>query len=74
MISEMELKKLREKDPVGTVVVVDRMDDIQAVPPGTAGEVKMVDDAGNIHVAWITGSSLALLPDVDSFHIKGPAE
>lgn len=74
MISEMELKKLREKYPVGTVVVVDRMDDIQAVPPGTAGEVKMVDDAGNIHVAWITGSSLALLPDVDSFHIKGPAE
>lgn len=74
MISEMELKKLREKYPAGTKVVLDRMDDIQAPAPGTVGEVKMVDDAGNIHVAWITGSSLALLPDVDSFHIKGPAE
>lgn len=74
MISEMELKKLREKYPAGTKVVLDRMDDIQAVPPGTAGEVKTVDDAGNIHVAWTTGSSLALLPDVDSFHIKGLAE
>ena len=74
MISEMELKKLREKYPVGTVVVVDRMDDIQAVPPGTAGEVKMVDDAGNIHVSWETGSSLALIPEADVFYILRAGE
>ncbi len=72
MISEKELKKRREKYPAGTVVVLDRMNDTQAPPPGTAGEVKGVDDIGSIHVAWENGSSLALIPEEDDFHIKGP--
>ena len=62
MISEMELKKLREKYPAGTVVVVDRMDDIQAVPAGTEGLVRIIDDVGTIHVKWRNGSGLGLIP------------
>ena len=39
------------------------------MPPGLKGKVDMVDDAGQIHVNWENGSSLALVPAVDSFHI-----
>lgn len=55
--------------PVGATVVLDQMDDIQAPPIGTTGKVLCIDDIGNIHVRWETGSSLALIPGVDKFHV-----
>ena len=45
------------------------MEDMQAPPPHTLGEVQGVDDAGQILVHWQTGSSLNLLPGVDIFRI-----
>ena len=45
------------------------MDDEQAPPVGTIGEVMFVDDIGNVHVKWQNGSSLAVIPDVDSVAI-----
>ena len=45
------------------------MDDMQAVPPGTIGEVFGVDDAGSILVRWETGSHLSLIPGEDCFEI-----
>ena len=45
------------------------MDDPQAPPTGTMGEILGVDDAGQILVRWETGSSLSLIPGVDSFRI-----
>ena len=54
--------------PAGTVIVLDYMDDPQPVPEGTRGVVKFVDDAGQIHVKWENGSSLAVIPGVDRFH------
>ena len=53
--------------PVGCKVVLHHMDDVQAPPSGTKGEVIFVDDMGTIHVAWETGSSLGLVYGVDSF-------
>lgn len=41
------------------------MDDPQAVPRGTEGTVKFVDDSGTIHVLWDTGSQLGLIPGHD---------
>ena len=41
------------------------------VPSGTIGEVTHVDDIGNIHVRWQNGSSLAIIPEVDSFRVAG---
>lgn len=38
-------------------------------PVGTIGEVQFVDDIGNVHVKWQNGSSLAVIPDVDSVAI-----
>ena len=58
---------LRKMYPVGCKVVLHHMDDPQAPPSGTIGTVTWVDDIGQIHVAWENGSSLALIPRVDSF-------
>lgn len=65
-MSKAEIEKICS---VGATVVLDRMDDIQAPPVGTTGKVAYIDDIGNIHVRWETGSSLALIPGVDQFHV-----
>jgi len=45
------------------------MDDPQAPPMRTMGMLMGVDDAGQLLVRWATGSSLSLIPGVDSFRI-----
>ena len=67
--SKEQIAALRERYPRGTRVELLGMDDPQAPPTGTRGEVMGVDDAGQILVRWVTGSSLSLIPDVDSFRI-----
>ncbi len=67
--NERQLTMLREKYPTGTTVQLISMDDEQAPPVGTIGEVMFVDDIGNVHVKWHNGSSLAVIPDVDSVAI-----
>lgn len=58
---------IRKLYPIGTKVVLHHMDDPQAPPSGTTGEVIFVDDIGTIHVRWETGSSLGLIYGIDSF-------
>ena len=58
---------LRKMYPKGTRVELHYMDDPQAPPSGTKGEVMFVDDIGQIHVKWENGSSLALNVKLDSF-------
>ena len=72
--SRAEVEALRRKYPAGTVVEIVSMDDAQAPPPGTLGEVEGVDDAGNLLMHWQTGSTLSLIPGVDSFRIVKEAE
>ena len=68
--NEKQLQRLKEKYPAGTKIKLIQMDDpYHPVPPGTLGEITMVDDGGTIHVAWQTGSSLGLIEGVDSFEI-----
>ena len=67
--SREQIAALRQKYPAGTMVQLLSMEDAQAPPPGTLGEVQGVDDAGQILVHWQTGSSLNLLPGVDIFRI-----
>lgn len=68
--NEAELKALRERYPTGTVIRLIRMDDPFApVPPGMVGEVAIIDDAGNIHMKWRNGRSLALIEGVDDFEV-----
>lgn len=61
--------KEKYKSYLGKTVELISMDDIQAPPIGTRGKVVYVDDAGQIHVKWENGSSLALIPGVDKFKV-----
>lgn len=68
--TDKELEMLRERYQMGTLVVLDSMEDRQAPPPGTQGIVMGVDDMGSIMVRWENKSTLSLIPRVDSFHTE----
>ena len=69
MPSKERVEALRKYYPRGTKVELLGMDDPQAPPVGTLGEILGVDDAAQLLVRWETGSSLSLIPGVDSFRI-----
>lgn len=65
-----KVKQLRERYRKGTRVQLISMEDpYTPVPPGTEGEVVFVDDEGQLHAKWSNGSTLALIPGVDSFRV-----
>ena len=69
------IEHLRRKYPLGTRLQLSCMEDEMAVPPGSMGTVECIDDAGQIHVDWDCGRSLALIPGVDSFsRLPSPKE
>ena len=51
----------------GLRIKLESMRDPHAVPDGTLGTVDFVDDAGQIHMKWDNGRTLALIPEEDSF-------
>ena len=61
------VEHLRSKYSPGTRLQLSCMEDEMAVPPGSMGTVELFDDAGQIHLQWDCGRSLALIPGVDSF-------
>ena len=66
--SREQVENLRQRYPVGTRIVLHRMDDPYApIPPGTKGTVTYVDDMGQIGVNWDNGSGLSLVPGEDIF-------
>ena len=69
MITEWQLKQLREQCPVGTRVELIYMNDPynRKLGPGCQGTVRWVDDMGTILVSWDCGSSLGLIPGEDEF-------
>lgn len=60
---------MKTKYPVGTRIKLIHMDDPFAVPDGTKGTVTYVDDAGQIHMRWDNGRTLALVEGVDEFEV-----
>ena len=66
--TKAELEKLRKQYPAGTRLILRHMNDTQSPPFGTLGTVTSVDSVGQIHMAWDNGSTLALVPDLDSFY------
>lgn len=54
--------------PSGTRLELIHMDDpYSPVPDGTRGTVNFVDDAGQLHMNWDNGRTLAVDTDVDTF-------
>ena len=66
-----KIEMLRREYPAGTKVELLEMDDRQAPPVGTIGEVIAVDDIGQLVMKWQNGSGLNLIPSVDSFRKVG---
>ena len=67
-ISSAELVILRKMYPEGCRVSLERMVDepYAKLHPGDLGTVRNVDDAGQIHISWDQGSSVAVIYKVDS--------
>ena len=69
------LEQLRKQYPIGTKIqLISMRDEKYPILPGTIGEVTHIDDLGSIHMKWQNGSSLAIIPEVDSFRVAPAAE
>ena len=66
-LSPKEIVEVKLNYPPGTRVELIHMEDNWAVPSGTRGEVVRTDDAGQIHMKWDNGRTLAIVPQVDHF-------
>ena len=67
MENRKKVELIRRKYPIGTRIKLNYMKDDYPVPSGTKGIVDFIDDAGQIHVNWNNGSSLALIYGVGDF-------
>lgn len=65
----MNVNAIKEMYPQGTRIELIYMEDEQAVPSGTKGTVRLVDDMGTIHMDWDNGRTLGIIPEVDEFEI-----
>lgn len=70
----MNVEKLREMYPEGTKIILQEMQGESQMTKGLQGTVTHVDDAGQIHMRWENGSSLALNVEVDTFKKIEPEE
>lgn len=61
-------ERIKQQYPEGTRIHLINMDDPYApVPSGTRGTVDHCDGAGQLHMIWDNGRTLALIPGVDDF-------
>lgn len=69
-MSREEVTRIKERYPKGTRIKLLSMDDpFSPIESGTKGTVHSVDDAGQIHMNWDNGRTLALIPGEDYFRI-----
>ena len=69
------VEQIKAEYPPGTRLEMVSMNDPYApIPAGTQGEVDHVDDAGQLHMKWDNGRSLAVIPDVDQFKVISSPE
>lgn len=67
------VKFIKEQYPPGTRIRLNSMNDPYApITPGTEGIVDLVDDAGQLHMKWDNGRTLAIIPGEDSFTVLPP--
>ena len=66
----MQKEMLRSMYPEGTRIRLISMPDkpeARPILPGSIGSVAHIDDAGQIHMKWDNGRTLAIVPQVDQF-------
>ena len=71
-----DIQRLREQYPKGSRVELleSVTDPYHPLPAGSKGSVWAVDDAGQLHINWDEGGSLALIYGIDSFRKIGGLE
>lgn len=70
--SREQVEYLRKQYPPGTLVQLTADMQGERFQAGDTGKVTAIDDAGQIHLAWQKGGSLALIPGVESFRKIDP--
>ncbi len=65
--SREQVQALRERYPPGTIIQLTADMQGERFQAGDIGKVTSIDDAGHIHLTWLKGGSLAIIPGVDSF-------
>lgn len=65
----MNIENIKEKYTEGTRIELNLMKGESQMPSGLKGTVTHVDDAGQVHIDWDNGSTLALNVIEDSFKI-----
>lgn len=65
----MNIENIKEKYTQGTRIELNIMKGESQMPSGLKGTVTHVDDAGQVHINWDNGSTLALNVLEDSFKI-----
>lgn len=68
-LKSYQVEQIKKKYPVGTRIQLDHMEGESDMPDGLRGTVNFIDDQGQLHMKWDNGCSLAVIPNVDSFHI-----
>ena len=69
-----QVECLRKQYPTGTTIQLTADMKGERLQAGDIGKVTHVDDIGTIHTSWRSGSSLGLIPGVDSFRKIGPVK
>ncbi len=70
-MQKIDVDQIKKDYPPGTRIKLNFMDDPYApVEAGTCGTVRLVDDQGQLHMAWDNGRSLAAVPGLLS-HDEG---
>lgn len=67
--NQQQVESYRKQYPAGTRIELESMHGEEHMPAGSTGTVEFVDDAGQLHMAWDKGGSLALIQDVDRFRV-----
>ena len=73
MMDRKMVNFIKEQYPPGTRIRLNSMSDpYSPVPAGIEGIVDLVDDAGQLHMKWDNGRTLAIIPGEDSFTVLPP--
>ena len=68
-LNAAQIQRIKDRYPPGTRIRLGHMDDPYPVPEGTEGTVTLVNGFGDVEVTWDNGSTLSLIPGVDSFSV-----